>query len=1144
MSLKTPFFHYCKISLTLCFIILYSSLVGQQNTFVFDNYSVKDGLSHNNVYSIFQDNSGYLWLGTQDGLNKFDGHKFTTYRSIPNNPNSLSTNNFGKIFQDSSGIYWFGTYGKGIDLYNSATHIFKNLSNSLVDSTSLSGDLTACIFNDSFGDIWIGMENGGLNKYNKKEGNFIRYQHKETIENSLSNSSANCICETSDGTIWVGTGNGLNKFNKESQTFTHYYHNPYNENTLSGNVIQHMVVDDEDNIWIAVFNGGLNKFNPETSEVKRYKQNVNDAKTLSDNNVEYLFIDSYNQFWVGTYEGGLNLFDKNTGEFIHCKTLNGYNEELCFNKIEYIIEDNSNVLWVATRGSGLYKHDLKPQKFKNLIHDPSNSQSLSDNNITAIDEDAKGNLWIGTDGGGLTKFIRKEQKYTHFKYSSVNQNTPSGNRIWSVLVDEQGVIWAGSFGNGLTRIEHRNGEYYFTRYRHSVDDGSSISSNQINSIVQDQNSDIWIGTSIGLNKLIKAENVNDYTFKQFLYNPLGPINYADNYISHLCIDSSNRIWVGSTVGLLEFLPKRESFKKHPLILDAISDSISSYRVFHVYEERNNSLLIGTESYGIFNYDTKKSIFNAHSINAQLNGNAVMGIIKDLNDNLWISTSNALVNYNSDLDESYSYSFNDGIVGVGFNRSVVLNSKNGDLYFGSNAGLTYFNPIKIVRNVNLPKTVITSFNVLNKPLLADVLLPYEKFKNKKDIISLARKDYFFTIEFAALDYTSPEENKYKYKLENFDQDWIDVGSNRKATYTNLDPGTYVFKVKGSNSDKFWNDKPTELIIKIIPPFWKKGWFYLIELLAVIAIFLTYVRVRTYVLVQDKKNLEKNVKERTDKINQQNEELTVQAQHLEETNKALGNQHVELERLVKERTSDLEIAKNKAEESDRLKSAFLANMSHELRTPMNAIVGFSELLKIPEIDMKSQCEFADHIVDNSRSLLKLISDIIDISKIEVGEISLFIEEFNLYTFMEDNFLLIKETNRNPEVDILLKLEPSTNNYIVKTDIIRLKQVLDNFINNAIKFTEKGKIEFGFTLEKQNTILKFFVHDTGIGLDQEQQNFIFSRFTKIEDDKGKLFRGAGLGLPIAKNLVELMGGKVWAKSELGKGASFYFTLPVCNV
>ncbi|MCD4834709.1 MAG: GAF domain-containing protein [Bacteroidales bacterium] len=869
-----------KISLLLALFLVHCSLFivkAQNPEYKFRKLSIKDGLSHNNVYTIIQDKSGYLWFGTQDGLNKYDGSKITIYRHDINDTNSLSTGNFGKIYQDRSGIFWFGTFGGGLDRFDPKTNTFTNFSH----QHGLSNNQIMFVFEDSYNHIWVGTANGGLNKFNRDSEKFTVYKPDLNDPSSHSSIRAKCICETKDTTLWIGTGNGLNKFNKDNNNFTCYLHDPNNLNSPSSNSIQHLFADDDGTIWISYKETGISKFDPKTETFKHYKHNANDLNSISDNNVEYILRDSYGIFWIGTYSRGLNRFDPKTERFTHFKHDLGNSESISHNRVEYLFEDASRNLWIATRGGGLNILDLKPQKFFNIIHNPKDKNSLPHPAVMAIDSDEKGNLWIGTDGGGLSKYNPITKNFNHFKQNPIDNNSLSANRVWSVLVDKNGIIWVGTYMGGLNRIEYRNGTYNFTRYLPTENNDSSISNNIINTIIEDEAGTIWIATAYGLNKLVKKGTPNDYIFEKYYHNTKKSQQFIDNYISDIFLDSNGRLWVGSYAGgLFLFKPDTGEFINYNP--SKIKDSVFK-RDIHVsilFEDLNENLWIGTESNGLIKFDYNNMNFVAHPKNNELLSNMIVGILEDDLGNLWISTSRSLSKYSAGDNKLINYTFIEGIESSGFSRNAVFKSDDGIMYFGSNQALTYFNPLEVIGNPYLPKVNITDFKILNKSVWDSYVSPYLYFNANYKQIVLTKKDYFFTIEFAALDYTSPKQNQYKYMLEGLDEDWIDVQNMKSATFTNLNPGTYTFKVKGSNNDKVWNETSTELKIKIIPPFYKSWWFITIIIITIILLIALYIKIREKNLIKEKEYLEEKVKERTNEILTQKDDIEEKSIKLEQ------------------------------------------------------------------------------------------------------------------------------------------------------------------------------------------------------------------------------------------------------------------------
>lgn len=861
-----------KVLAVLFFILFSTHCYSQNEEIKFQRLTVENGLSHNNVYSIIQDKEGYMWFGTQDGLNRYDGYKFSVFRHNPNDSNSISTSNFGKIYQDEEGIFWFGTYGGGLDKYDPKTNLFTNYANEPNNSSSISMNNILFLHEDVNGYLWIGTSGGGLNKFDKANNSFIRFEHNPEDSSSLSNERVNSICETTDGTIWVATVNGLNKLDIESGTFQHIVHESGNKNSLSSNNIQNLLVDKNGNIWIATKNGGLNKYNPKKDTYVHYKHKPSDPKSISDNYIERLFIDSYNQLWIGTHYGGLNKFDTLTNEFTRYKYEPKNINSISSNRIEYIYEDHSHNLWIATRGGGINRIDLKPKKINIITYDPAVYNGLSHPNVMAIEPDSKNNLWIGTDGGGLSKYNLISKSFKHFRFNKTNANSISSNRVWSILAESNNIIWVGTYLGGLNRLEFRNGHYKIDRYRFNPNDSTSLSSDQVNSILKDNVGNIWVATVNGLCKLIKTDKPSTYSFKRYYYVKKSKHSYVDNYFTYIYQDSNNRIWVGSHArGLAQFDPKTDKFIYYATCNKINSEINHKLGIISILEFKKDILLLGTEETGLIEFNVKNSVFSNHPINNHIKSKMVNGLLKDDFGLLWITTGQELINYNPATNEIFKFTQDDGLISAGFNRNSISKCQEGNIYVGGTSSLAFFNPSNIEQNLCKPKVAITDIRIASKSIWNENLLSTKKFFDPNKEIVLHKKDYMISIEFAALDFTSPEENNYKYQLEGLDKTWVNASKTRTATYTTLPPDSYTFKVIGSNNDNFWNDNPTILKIKVLPPLWKKPWFIAFEALLIVLSILFYIRWKTNSLLREKRNLEIKIKKRTEKIQKQNAEL---------------------------------------------------------------------------------------------------------------------------------------------------------------------------------------------------------------------------------------------------------------------------------
>ena len=1092
MKAEKPYF------LLILFSIFFYSSLAQEDQLKFDHISIKDGLSQSTVYTILQDEQGLMWFGTQDrGLNKYDGNSFEIFIHDPLDNNSISENNISKIIQDKLGFLWIGTWGGGLDKLDPRNYKITHYYPNPVDSSSLSHERTQTIFEDKDGIIWVGTAGGGLNKYNRENNNFSHYQHNPKNETSLSSDRIWSISEDSLGYLWIATSNGLNKFNKKTGGFKRFLHDPNNKNSISHKQVRTTFIDHKGNLWLGTA-VGLDLFNSKTETFTHFNLLFNNEV----NSVNKIFEDHNNTLWIGTHIGGLLKFNNDKKSFTEYTYDPNDNNTIGYNDIRDISEDRAQNLWIATRGGGLNKINLKPQKFIHLEHNPKNINSLGNNRIRALYEDKNGLLWIGTDvGGGLDTYDRKENKFTHYYSDPNNKNSLSSNDISAIYQDRKGIIWLGTDGAGLNRYDKR--KKTFTCYKHNSKTLSSIVNNQIRAIYEDKYGNLWIGTVNGLDKFDK-KNKN---FIHYKHNAIDDESISNNFIWTIFQDTFGDLWIGTKNGLNLFNYETETFKKYHNIKNN-KNSISSNKIFSISETRIGTLLIGTGR-GLSVYNRENDNFSLYTKNNDVVSNAIYGIIEDDNWNLWLSTINNLILINTKTDEIKNFNIYDGLQNNDFSIGACVKSKNGDLIFGGVNGINIFNPDSIRYNNHVPLVIITEFLIENKKVEMGGDSPLKKTINYTKEIKLNNKQNFFSFKFSSLDYTNYKENKYKYKLENFDADWNYVGTRNLANYTNIPPGTYIFKVKGSNDDGLWNETPTCIKITITPPFWGTIWFKILVVVIISLITFSFIKIREKKLKKEKQILAQKIKLRTAKI---------------------INQNAELER-----------AYEKVKESVKSKEMFLANTSHEIRTPLNVIVGFTNLLLQTPLNEK-QMSYLNDIKSSSDNLLVIINDILDFSKIEAGKLSIEQIKFNFRDIFNNFFNTISLKSYEKGVKLSNNIDRNIPLYFIG-DPYRLNQILLNLVDNAIKFTPtKGSVNISASIledRDEEMMLLFKVSDTGIGISQTQLDLIFESFTQAENHTTRMFGGTGLGLSIVKRLVELQGGELSVVSKENEGSTFSFTI-----
>lgn len=1122
----------------LTLALLISNAHAQPIDLHFRHITTDMGLSQSSVNCILQDSKGYMWFGTSYGLNKFDGYNFTVYKHDPTNPFSISSNRIQDILEDKEGNLWIATSDRGINIFNRSKKTFTHYRfNKEGPDNSLSNNSITCLYEDNNGDIWIGT-NWGLNKFDKerktftryfydpndslslsenniskiledKEGNlwigtlrrglnrldrkknvFVRYQHNPSVNNSLSNNYVRSLFEDSEGYLWIGTNFGLNKLNTATGVFTHYKNDPENNNSLSHNIIISMTEDAEKHLWIGTENGGISILNKKDNSFYRPPLIPNDSHSLNSASIYELYKDSNDNIWIGTFDNGINWVNWNRKKFKHYKNLFNGDHELSNNFVFDFIEDEDGKVWIANAG-GLDIFYPKTGKFEHFVAElPEHALKNKLNYLTgpSIFKDKESNIWVATWGGGLTKISPDRIKIERYKHERNNPQTVASNYLKGIAQDNEGNIWIGSVGQGLSRFNPST--HSFSNYDYKYGDTTCIGSNYIGCITVDSKGKVWIGTEGGGLSLFDKEN-NSFIQYKYKENQTGSISH--DIITSIFEDKKGNLWIGTFDGLNKFNPSNNQFT--------------------VYRELQG-----------------------------LPSNIIKSIQEDGNGNLWISTSNGIAQFNPITATFSNYNKADGLQIKEFN-TTSLKTSNGEIYFSSTNGFNVFHPDSIKKTINFPSVYITNLQIFNK----DVIVGEEGSLLTQDIseiqeITLSYKHAVFSFEFVALDFISPEEIQYAYKLEDFDKDW-NIGNKRIATYTNLNPGTYTFYVKASNKDGTWSEDKTSLQVTITPPYWQTLWFRTFLGLVIGGGLISFVSLRIYHIEKKKKELEDQVQQRTAdlqaanlRVVKQKEYLQEQAEELQSINEALEEQKKE---ILSER-EEAERARKEAERSNQAKSTFLATMSHEIRTPMNGVIGMTALLGDTALT-EEQRQYTDIIRISSESLLTIINDILDFSKIESGVVELDEQDFNLRKCIEEVMDLFADKAEQKGIDLIYQIGCEVPAQIIG-DRQRLRQVLINLIGNAFKFTDHGEVFLDVKLKSQENdspILSFQIKDTGIGIPKEKFPSLFKAFSQVDSSTTRKYDGTGLGLVISQRLVTLMGGNIEVESEVGIGSTFSFTI-----
>ncbi len=798
----------------------------------FEHISLEHGLSQSNITSIVQDQTGFLWFGTLDGLNKYDGYDFTVYKHSADDSSTLSSSSIWAIYEDRLGYIWVATISAGLNRFDPGTGQFIRFKHDASDPHSLSDNRVRAIHEDAAGQLWIGTRDQGLNRFDRETAAFSHFRHDPEDETSISHNHIRSMLLDRDGTLWVGTfAGGLNRLQVSSSGEVHfkrYLHDDGDDSSLSHNHVEALFQDRFGTIWVGTYGGGLNRLVDESHGDNNGRAAITfvryraDGKpgSLSYDVVETIVEDHVGTLWVGTNAGGLNVFDREAGRFVHHRNDPRDANSLSHDNVETMFEDRTGNLWVGTWGGGIDKLDRKPRKFLHYRHKPMDENSLCHRDVRAICEGPHGDLWVGTAGGGLDRINRQTGNVTHYRHDETDPASLSSNNVRALCLDRTGTLWAGTYGGGLNELVSSSdpeiASLQFRRY------GNAHGLNEFIWIVyEDSKGLIWVGTNNGLSRLHPETGA----FIHFRHDPDDPASLSHPIVRCIYQDLEGRIWVGTYVGLNLLDQETGTFKRYTHE-PGNSNSLSNNGVMAMYQDQPGVLWLGTLGGGLNHFDPEAQQFGHYSEQDGLPNDFVHAILNDSTGALWMSTNGGLTRLDRENRTFRNYDVTDGLQSNEFNVGTAHKSETGELFFGGVNGLTAFHPDRIRDNPHIPEIVITGFKVFNRPV------KFEKSLAWLEQIDLSYRQRFFSFEFAALDYTNPSKNRYAYKMEGFDSEWIKSGDRRFASYTNLDPGHYVFRVKGSNNDGIWNEQGTAITITIEPPFWQTWWFRILAGVSVI------------------------------------------------------------------------------------------------------------------------------------------------------------------------------------------------------------------------------------------------------------------------------------------------------------------------
>jgi len=1077
------------------------TLYARENALRFKRLTIDDGLSQSLVYTILQDDPGFMWFGTKDGLNRYDGYQFTIFR------------------------------------------------HNAYDSTSISGQEIRVLFIDRRRNLWVGTT--GLNRFDPRTETFQHYLHDPARANSLSHNSVNAIIEDSTGTLWIGTSQGLNRFMPDGTTgFTHYFHQPDDPRSLSHSQITSLLIDRRGTLWVGTPMGLNTLPRNAAAGFVRYQ--------LPGETITCLYNDHHGTPWIGTPAGMIRVDYQPDGTpmFKLFPLISEFIQHSWQGSIMAICERPDGKFWVGTQ-VGLTLFDPENGEFQFFRYNPIDPQSISYNAVISIFQDRSGIFWFGTPGKGINKLVPVTKPFRCYGGILSQLTERTGFSVNVIFEDRSGVIWVAA-NNRLYQLDRTTDHWRpFTGVTQPV-----------GQIIEDSRGVLWFSTGLGFFKYepltrhislqpsaLPIQGYLQVVSENGMWNRLMQIpglerhadalNNAGINVYRILLDTNKTVWLATDAGLMYFNTRDSSLvtlQNDPGQAASLSNDVV-YSLLPDPRAPARFLWVGTAGGGLNCLDKTTLTFTHFSEKEGLPNNVIYGILPDRQGCLWMSTNRGLSQFNPQTKTVRNFDVQDGLQSNEFNRNAFFLNARGEMFFGGINGLNIFCPDSIRDNPHAPAVVITDFqldyqSVSFRDPSSPLRLPISRIRK----LRLTYDQSTIAFEFAALEFTEPAKNRYAYRLENFDPQWVQAGTNRKAVYTDVSPGEYIFRVKAANNDGIWNETGAAIRITIMPPFWQTWWAYAGYLIFAVAVVIGIVQGRVRRLEKRSRELELAVQVRTAEVVAHEKQLAVQAEKLREL--------------------------------DRIKSSFFANISHEFRTPLTLILGPVETL-LAQVTPGNLKQELHRIQKNARRLLRLVNQLLDLSRLETGKMSLQVQPENIVPLLCTITMSFVSLAEQKQVTLRFFFEQDEITLYLDRD--KIEKILYNLLSNAFKFTPVGgsvqvtvgncdrmltnsekagedtrdgvperqgvnKIEFSATGSLSGiSYLPITVQDTGIGIPGDRLRYIFDRFYQIDSSLSRDQEGTGIGLSLVKELVLLHHGRIGVTSVEGLGSTFTVELPL---
>jgi signal transduction histidine kinase/ligand-binding sensor domain-containing protein/CheY-like chemotaxis protein/HPt (histidine-containing phosphotransfer) domain-containing protein len=1059
---------------------------------VLEHLTTADGLPQATVMTTLQDSQGFVWLGTEDGLVRFDGHALYRYARSRTEPGSLPGNYVWHVVEDADTNLWIAINDAGVAKWDRRTNSFTSYRHDPSNPGSLASDKVRTVLIDGRGYVWIGTFDAGVDVLDPTSGRTEHFPHDPADPGSLAGPHVYALTLDRAGDVWIATDKGLNRWRSGTRTLERV-RPPAGEPDVLGDLeISRVLEDRSGTLWIATFKAGLVRMDRDGRIVQTFRNDPRNAASLGSDNVRALLEDDSGRLWVGTADG-LSLLDRSTGEFSHYRHDADDGASLRDSFVMSLYQDRDGLVWVGTRTGGVSRWN--PRSWELGGHRPA---WLENSPITAFADAPDNDVWIASVAAGLVRFDAATGRATPVDTLVGRENALGDAPVTSLRLDRRGALWIGTMGNGV-KVLTQDGRIESIPVRPG--DGHSLSTTDILTILESRTGAIWIGTlGSGLNVLDPATR----GVRQLPFGAGTPGAVSAPDVMSIAEDARGNVWLGTDGGGLNLARADgtvlEVFRNDP----GNPTTLPANTVYGLAVDADGRVWAATTGGLARVVDpaaTPEAIeFEVLSGADGLSSDILYGVVPDARSRLWLSGNAGLMRLDPETGAVKTYHREHGLQGEEFSFGAYFRLRDGRVAFGGAGGFNIFDPATLTENTQSPRMALTNVDVLG--VRAAGSTPFWL----RDRIELDYRGAIVSLDFGVLDFTSPTHNRLAYRMAGLTDDWIDLGSQRRVTLTNLDPGDHVLEVRAANSDSVWSETPLTLTIHRDPAPWASPWAYALYALALLAFVARRVQLhrhRVREMVAARERLEAEVQLRTHELTESNRQL---------------------------------------EEAARAKSDFLDRMSHELRTPMNGVVGMTELLTRTTLSA-TQAHLTKTIRSSAQILLQIVNDLLDLSKIRAGKVALERLPIDLAQVLEECTSLFAGTAENKNIELIV-CPPGPTRRALLGDPLRVRQVLMNLVGNAVKFTERGEVVVRADVEPgddDRATVRLSVTDTGIGMDAAAIGKIFQPFAQADETTTRRFGGTGLGLAICRELAELMGGRITVDSQAGVGSTFRLSLPL---